>query len=413
MKTALVHDDLMQAGGAERVVAAVHSLYPNSPIYTAMYDRKSTLAYFADTDVRTSYMQKWPVATRGLHKLALAHFPVAFEQFDFSGFDVVLSSSSRFAKGVITPPETCHICYCHTPARFVWRHHEYLSQNKTTRLLAPFLRGMLGNLRTWDVASSQRVDYFVANSENVARRIRKYYQRPAAAVIYPPVQTNKYAPAPAFEVGDHFLVVSRLVGYKRIDLAVDACNKLGAQLRIIGSGPELDALKRRAGPTIQFLGKLSDDQVVHEYARCRAMILAGDEDFGLTPIEAMASGRPVVAYGLGGALETVIEGKTGLFFREQTVDSLAKALQEARSLSVFPEALHAYARTFDVSIFQERMKRFVETAVEDYRRTIESNAVSALKFTDSSVYGLDHARPQGRLMFDLKEAPTGAVDGRD
>ncbi|MDR3710334.1 MAG: glycosyltransferase [Capsulimonadaceae bacterium] len=364
---AVVHDDLMQAGGAEKVVAVMHDLYRDAPIYTAIYDPRSTLRAFADADVRTSYLQKSPLSNRRLHKFAFASYPVAFEQFDFSGYDVVLSSSSRFAKGVITPPETCHICYCHTPARFVWRHHEYLSRSAMTRLLAPFMRNVLSRLRTWDVASSLGVDYFIANSNNVASRIRKYYRRDPAAVIYPPIETRLYRPAPPDEVGQHFLIVSRLVGYKRIDLAIEACNRLRLPLRIVGGGPEENTLRRLAGPTVSFLGRLPDAQVADEYARCKALIFPGEEDFGMTPLECMASGRPVVGFGRGGALETIVDGQTGLFFAEQTVDSLASALMEIQTLSVLPEVLQAHAARFDVASFREQLSNFVAWAVEDHR----------------------------------------------
>lgn len=368
LKTALVHDDLVQAGGAERVAAELHALFPNAPLYTSIYDRRTTLPYFAEVDVRTSFLQKTPLASRRLHKLALPYFPSAYEQFDLSGYDLVLSSASRFAKGVLTAPETCHVCYCHTPTRFAWRPHDYLAQSRLARLLDPLTRQMMTRLRTWDVASAQRVDYFIANSHTTARRIRKYYRREAAAVIYPPVDTQKYEAAPPAEIGDHFLVVSRLVGYKRVDLAIQACNRLGANLRIIGDGPEMNALRRQAGPTVQFLGRLSDADVAREYARCRALVFPGEEDFGLTPIEAMASGRPVVAFGAGGALETVVDGQTGLFFREQTVDSLAVTLQAIRSLAVLPEALQAHAQRFDLSVFRDQMRRFLDAALEDHRR---------------------------------------------
>ena len=314
MKVALVHDYLTQAGGAERVVAAFHDMYPEAPLYTSVYDAEKTLSCFKKMDIRTSFLQAWPLASRRLHKLALALYPMAFEQFDLDSYDVVLSSSSSFAKGVITGPDTCHICYCHTPARFAWRQHGYMANSALLRLLSPLMRGTLKDLRMWDVDSTNRIDYIVANSYNVARRIRKFYRREAAAVIHPPVETKKYSIAPPDEVGDHFLIVSRLLGYKRIDLAIEACNRMGHPLRIIGTGPELKALQKIAGPTVTFLGSPSDSEVAREYSRCRALILPGEEDFGITPLEAMASGRPVVAFGAGGALETVIDGGTGLFF---------------------------------------------------------------------------------------------------
>lgn len=368
MKTALVHDYLAQAGGAERVVIALHALFPEAPLYTSVYDPKATLAGFARMDVRTSFLQRWPLSSRRFHKLALPYYPAAFERFDFHGYDLVLSSSSSFAKGVVTPPETCHICYCHTPFRFVWRQQEYLRQRRGARVLTALMGSMIGKLRSWDVESAQRVDFFVANSYNVARRIRKFYRRDAAAVIYPPVETDNFAPVSAAEVGSHFLVVSRLLDYKRIDLAVEACNRLQLPLRIVGIGPDLAALKRKAGPTIQFLGRLSDKEVAAELARCRALIFPGEEDFGMTPVECMASGRPVVAYGAGGALETVIDGQTGLHFRDQDPDCVAAALQAITHLSFTPEALRAHARGFDTMVFEERMRCFIADALEEHHR---------------------------------------------
>jgi len=392
VRTALVHDYLAQSGGAERVVAALHGIFPLAPLYTSVYDKEATLPCFAGMDIRTSFLQSWPVATRRLHKFALAYYPTAFEQFDFSNYDLVVSSSSSFAKGVITGPETCHVCYCHTPARFAWRQHEYLRQSRRIRLIAPIMRGMLRNLRTWDVASAQRVDYFIANSHNVARRIRKYYRRDVSAVIYPPIQVEKYQPAPLTEVGSHFLVVSRLVGYKRIDLAVEACNALKAPLRIVGVGPEMAHLQRIAGPTIQFLGRLSDAAVAAEYAHCRALIFPGEEDFGLTPLECMASGRPVIAYGAGGALETVQEGKTGIFFPEQTIGSLVKALAAIGGLSFIQEALQAHAMAFDISVFQARMRQFVPNALADYQESFSGRRRTATSsFQGSEVEKLIHA----------------------
>lgn len=371
LKTAIIHDYLTQAGGAERVAVALHDLFPLAPLYTSIYDRKATFAAFAELDIRTSFLQNWPVASRRMHKLALAYYPVAFEQFDLNDYDLVISNTTSFAKGVITAPQTCHICYCHTPSRFAWRQHEYLSQSRTARLLLPLMRGILSNLRVWDVQSAQRVDYFVAGSCNAARRIRKFYRRECAAVIYPPVETSKYTPVSAERVENYFLVVSRLVGYKRVDLAIDACNHLKLPLRVVGTGPELTALRRKAGPTVQFLGRLPDEQVAVMMGRCQALIFPGEEDFGLTPLEAMASGRPAIAYGAGGALETVVEGKTGLFFREQTAESLARAVQESAAVTFHPQALRAHALRFDRAVFDAQMRAFVESAVADYRQAFD------------------------------------------
>ena len=370
--TALVHDYLAQSGGAERVVLALHRLFPQAPLYTSVYDPKATLPAFAAVDVRTSFLQRSLLSSRRFHKLALRFYPAAFEQFDLSAYRLVVSSSSAFAKGIITGPETCHICYCHTPARFAWRQQEYLQQGTLTRFLAPLLRGVLSDLRRWDVETAGRADFFVANSHNIAARIRKYYRREVAAVIYPPVETSRFLPAPADEVGNHFLVVSRLVGYKRIDLAVDACTRLGVPLRVVGTGPELRALKRRAGPTVSFLGRLPDDAVAREYARCRALIFPGEEDFGLTPVECMASGRPVVAFGRGGALETVTPGKTGLFFDQQTPESLMTALRAVAEMPVDPQVLQAEAFRFDTSVFTARFRAFVRQAQERHAHQLQA-----------------------------------------
>ena len=289
-----------------------------------------------------------------------------FERFNFAGYDLVLSSSSSFAKGVVTPPETCHICYCHTPSRFVWRQQEYLAQSRSGRAVTYLASLVVNNMRAWDVESAQRVDYFVANSYNVARRIRKFYRRDVAAVIYPPVETAKFKPVSLAEVGDHFLVVSRLINYKRIDLAVEACTRLGLPLRVVGIGPDLLHLKRIAGPTIEFLGRLSDEQVAQELARCKALIFPGEEDFGITPVECMASGRPVVAFGAGGALETILDGETGLFFGEQSVNSLAAALEKTSRCFFSPEALQAQAARFDTSVFERQIQALIASAMKEH-----------------------------------------------
>ena len=244
------------------------------------------------------------------------------------------------------------------------------------------LRGMLGQLRAWDVQSASRPDYYVANSYNVAQRIRKYYRRDVAAVIPPPIDTERYAPINPREVGSHFLVVSRLVGYKRVDLAVEACNRLQVPLKIVGAGPDLAGLKRLAGPTIEFLGRLSDDAVAGEMARCRALIFAGEEDFGMTPLECMASGRPVVAFAAGGALETVSDGRTGILFSSQTPDCLAAALVSLSSAEFEPGCLQQHAAQFGLSIFRDRMTRFIEGAVAEHQSRLRTH------------YGIGPCRPE-------------------
>lgn len=391
MKTALVHDDLVQAGGAERVVAHFHRMWPEAPLYTSLYDRRTTLSDFDDADIRTSFLQRTPFASRRLHKLALPLFPAAFEQMDFTGSDLVLSSSSRFAKGVITGPETCHVCYCYTPARFAWRPQDYFGRSRAYRFLWPFLSPMISRLRAWDLDSAARVDYYIAISHNVARRIRKFYRRDAA-VIYPPVDTARYAPVGSEHVQDYLLVVSRFVGYKRVDLAVQACSRLGLPLKVVGGGPEEKALRRMAGPTVEFLGHLSDNEVAARYASCRALIFAGEEDFGLTPLEAMASGRPVVAYGAGGALETVVDGRTGILFGEQTVDSLADALTRLDDCDFIPEELTNHALRFDTRVFSEHIKRFIEEAVTEHQQLYLQGQISK-PFRPESRLDMISARP--------------------
>ncbi|MBA2287471.1 MAG: glycosyltransferase [Ktedonobacteraceae bacterium] len=376
MKVALVHDYLNQMGGAERVVLAFHEIFPDAPLYTSIYDPERVDPAFQKMDVRTSFMQKLPLVTSH-HQPYLPFYPFAMERLDLRGYDLVLSSSSAFGKGVITAPETMHVCYCHTPMRWCWNYNEYVEREhlgKMTRSVLPFV---ISGLRVWDQVSAQRVDHFIANSPVVAERIRKYYRR-EAAYIPPPVDASRFMFDPATQPEDYFLVVSRLIPYKRVDLAIEACNRLQLPLVVIGKGRDLPRLKQMAGPTIRFAGHLSDEEVLHYFAHCRALLFPGDEDFGITPLEAQASGRPVIAYGAGGALASIVDGVTGLFFREQTAASLAQVLASFDSQAFDPQAIRNHALEFDMPRFRRRILQFIETRLNEQPPVVPRTPTSNL-----------------------------------
>jgi glycosyltransferase involved in cell wall biosynthesis len=363
MKVALVHDYLNQMGGAERVVMAFHQMFPDAPIYTSIYDPQRVDPAFQEMDIRTSFMQKFPLVTRH-HQPYLPFYPFAMESLDLRDYELVLSSSSAFGKGVITRPGTMHICYCHTPMRWCWNYREYVEREQLGGMARRVLPLLITGLRMWDQVSAMRVDHFIANSPVVAERIQKYYRRDAV-VIPPPVEVSRFSFDPDIEVEDYFLIISRLIPYKRIDLAIEACNRLRLPLVIIGAGRDLERLKRLAGPTIRFLGRLSDQEVLHYYARCRALLFPGEEDFGITPLEAQACGRPVIAYGSGGALASVVEGITGVFFYEQTVDSLATALASFDERRYEPQTIRSHALEFDMPRFHRRILQFIEAKMNE------------------------------------------------
>jgi len=367
VKVALVHDYLNQMGGAERVVLALHELFPDAPIYTSIYDPQRVDPAFQKMDIRTSFMQKFPLVTKH-HQPYLPFYPFAMEQLDLRGYDLVLSSSSAFGKGVLTRPDTLHICYCHTPMRWCWNYEEYVERERLGKVARSILPFFITGLRIWDQTSALRVDHFIANSPVVAERIQKYYRR-EAVVIPPPVEASRFPFDPSVEPEDYFLVLSRLVPYKRIDLAIEACNRLRLPLVVIGSGRDQERLKRMAGPTIRFLGRLSDQEVVHYYRHCRAFLFPGEEDFGITPLEVQAAGRPVIAYGAGGALSSVVEGVTGLFFRQQTVESLVEVLASFDERQFNSHVIHNHALEFDIPCFHRRILQFVETKLNCSVRT--------------------------------------------
>ena len=357
MRVAIIHDYLNQYGGAERVLEALHDLFPEAPVYTSIYDPAAMPNVYRTWDIRPSWMQRLP-AWRRLFRAYVLLYPLAFESFDLSAYDLLISSSSAFAKGVIPQPDAIHVCYCHTPMRFAWRTPDYLAREGFGAARRAALTLPLTLLRVWDVVSTQRVDAFIANSHAVARRIRRYYRR-EAVVIPPPVDLPPFCDTPP---GAYFLAGGRLIPYKRLDLAVQAFTQLGLPLKIFGDGRDRPRLQAMAGPNITFLGRVSEAERRALFSGCRAFVFPGEEDFGIAPLEAMAAGRPVIAYAAGGALETVIEGITGRFFREHTVEALMDAVAAMLTERYDPHAVRRHAERFGKEAFLARMRSFVTEA---------------------------------------------------
>ncbi len=366
MKVAIVHDWLNQNGGAERVLEVLHELYPQAPIYTSLYDAKAMPPHYHSWDIRTSFMQRLPLAKRH-HQPFLPLYPAAFDSFDLSEYDLVISNSSGFCHGVLTPPQTCHINYCLTPPRFLWSLPQYLERERVSGPLRRLLPYLVGSLRAWDAAAAQRVDYFVGISKAVVGRIAKFYRR-EADLIYPPVNTQRFGMASPEEVSDYYLVASRLVPYKRVDLAVEAFNRLELPLLVIGEGRDRPALERMAQANIHFAGRVSQEELVRALSRCRAFLFPGEDDFGIAPLEAMASGRPVIAYAAGGALETVKEGETGVFFGEASAESLSEAVRRLDPSQFDPASLRRHAEAFDVSVFKTKFQAYVADKMAEHRQ---------------------------------------------
>jgi glycosyltransferase involved in cell wall biosynthesis len=362
MKVAIVHDWLANMGGSERCVLAFHELFPEAPVFTTVYNQAKLPDEFKSLDIRTSFIQKLPKA-KEKYQAYLPLMPLAVEQFDLTDFDVVITSSHACAKGVITRPDALNICYCYTPIRYVWQlYHEYMRLEEMGRLKRILIPPIMNYLRIWDRLAADRVDEFIGISHAVAQRIRKYYRRDAA-VIYPPVDTARYQPASSVE--DYFLVVSRLVPYKRVDLAVAACSATGQPLLVVGDGPEYARLKEMAKPNVRFLGRVPDEEIARLYASCQAFLFPGNEDFGMTPVEAQAAGRPVIAYRAGGTLETVKAGVTGEFFDELKVDSLVEVLKAFDPGKYKPADMVEHARTFDVANFKKQFSAYVQRCMAE------------------------------------------------
>ncbi|HST05471.1 MAG TPA: glycosyltransferase [Chloroflexia bacterium] len=365
---AIVHDYLNQYGGAERVLEALHDVYPSAPVYTSIYAPEKMPARYRKWQIHTSFMQRLPKVAE-LHQLYLPLYPTAFEQFNLSKYKVVLSSSSAFAKGVITRSDTLHVCYCHAPMRFAWNYHDYVGGERWARRTRLVLPLVMTYVRLWDEVSSRRVDAFIANSRVVAHRIRKRYGR-KATIINPPVNTRLYTPHRDGSHGDYFLVVSRMIPYKRLDIVVDAFTKLKLPLKVVGSGRQEAALRASAGPNIEFMGPVGDPRLKELYANCRAFIFPGEEDFGITPLEAQASGRPVIAYGAGGALETVVQGVTGEFFGTQTAECLAETVSRFDESRYNSQAIRKHAENFDTEVFKGKIAAFIASSVTEYDKRL-------------------------------------------
>jgi glycosyltransferase involved in cell wall biosynthesis len=359
MRIALVHDYLVQDGGAERVLKAFQEIWPEAPTFALLYDPRRMGGAFRGKDIRTSFLQEVPFAlTR--YKWFMPLMPMATERYDLGEFDVVLSSTSAFAKGVITRPDSLHVCYCHTPTRYLWSDtHSYVNEIGLPGPVRKLVPLMLTDIRVWDRLAADRVDAFIANSETVRGRIRKYYLR-ESDVIHPPVDTDRFRIAAA--PGDYYLAGGRLVAYKRFDVIVRAFNKLGIKLVVFGEGPEYAKLRAAAKPNIEFVGRVGEREKADLYAKAIAYLHPQEEDFGITAVEAMAAGRPVIAYRKGGATETVVEGKTGAFIEEQSWEELANLIIRFEPEIFDPAAVREHAQAFDVGAFKATIREYVEDA---------------------------------------------------
>ncbi|HUI21809.1 MAG TPA: glycosyltransferase [Methylocella sp.] len=360
MRVAIVHYWLVSMRGGEKVVEALCRLFPQADIFTHVYDPEKVSETIRRQKVITTFINRLPRAKR-YYKHYLPLMPLALEQIDLRGYDLIISSESGPAKGIIPPPGAAHVCYCHSPMRYIWNmYHDY---RERTGWLQRFAMPLICHyLRIWDATSSMRVDRFVANSATVAARIEKYYRR-EAAVIRPPVNVDLFESVPLAEVEDYYLMAGELVAYKRPELAVEAFNALGRRLIVIGGGEMLADLRKRAGPTVTVMGQQPFSVLRHHYARCRALVFPGEEDFGIVPVEVMASSRPVIAYGRGGVTESVIAGVSGLFFKEQTVDAIERAVQDFERRYFDPAAIKAQANKFTADRFMAEFAAVVESVL--------------------------------------------------
>ncbi len=364
MKVALVHDHLAQDGGAEKVLKILAELFPEAPIYTLLYESENVTKNFKNRTIETSIIQRLPGGVKH-YQWYMPFMPMAVEFFDLNNFDVVISDASAFAKGVITGTDTLHICYCHTPTRYLWDYtHQYIKDLPYNKYLKKIISLVFNYIRVWDKEAATRVDYYIANSQTVKKRIAKYYRR-SSAVIYPPVETERFATSA--KAGEYFLIGGRLAPYKRVDMVIEAFLELGLPLKIFGDGVDLPRLKRVAGQAenIEFLGGVSEAEKTELYRDCKAFLNPQEEDFGITVVEAMASGRPVIAYGRGGATETIKEGESGVFFEEQSAAALVAAVRKCMTMTFDPIVIRQSAERFSVDRFK---REIAETVQREYER---------------------------------------------
>lgn len=371
MKVALVYDRVNKWGGAERLLLALHKLFPSAPLYTSIYNKK-TASWAKDFTIISSFLQKLPWVSSS-HELLAPLMPIAFESFSFDEYDLVISVTSEAAKGIRTKSTTKHICYCLTPTRYLWSGYKEYFKNDIFRFLS---KPIVSYLQEWDIVAAQRPDTFIAISKEVQKRIKKYYGRDSE-LVYPPVETafsslassvqltNKKLNATKLDAkrSSYFLIVSRLVPYKRIDIAINACNQLNLPLKIIGTGSSERYLKSIAGPTIEFLGNLTDSELVGYYKNCQALIFPGNEDFGLTVLEAQSFGKAVIALKAGGTLETVVEGKTGIFFYPQKTYALIEALKKFKNIRFSQSDCIRQAEKFSEEKFDREFLKTIEKII--------------------------------------------------
>lgn len=360
MRVAIIHYWLVAMRGGEQVIETLCEMFPDADLFTHVHVPGAISSTIEQHRINTTFVSRLPRPAR-LYKLYLPFMPMALEQLDLRGYDLIISSESGPAKGVIPPAGATHICYCHSPMRYIWNmSHDYQEGASQLRrlLMMPFMHYM----RLWDVFAATRVDAFAANSQTVAKRVHSYWRR-QAEVIHPPVDVERFSPVSEAELGDFHLMVGELVRYKRPDLAVEAFSRSGRRLIVIGGGEMLSELRAKAGPTVTFLGHQPFSVLRNHYARCKSLIFPGEEDFGIVPVEAMASGRPVVAFGRGGATETVLDGVTGTFFKEQTVDALLDAVDRCESEELDPAAAVAHSGTFGKEVFKASMADFIQRSL--------------------------------------------------